>query len=310
MLLDQVAGDQGAEGTGGAGDQDGRVGVEGRPAPRLSVSRRSPPLRRGTSATPSRRASWAVSPRRPQARRRAPVADASLPSLSIRTKRPGCSDWAERTRPQSGRRAGSGDSPQRWPPPRGEDRQAPARRRLRQASSGGARAGQQPCRRRPWPGSPRARRESLEASAGRPRRPAAGSRATRSPKARSPARRPPPSWPGSSAAQRQASPTVPAGLPAPSVSASEIPRLADREPHPQLAWGPAQQRDPAPGEGQPQLGLALRRRGRPRAGPRRAAPGGSRSGRPRRAAPRAATPRRRRPSPLRQAALRPWKAGP
>ena len=82
-------------------------------------------------------------------------------------------------------------------------------------------------------------------------------------------------------------------------SASETaPRLLGRDPHPQLARSRRLQGDPAPGEGQPQLAsLPAPPPARCRAGPRRAAPGGCRSARPPGPAPRAGRPRRRSPRP-------------
>ena len=55
---------------------------------------------RGTSAAPSRRAIWGSVALGASAAGSA-SSEASLPSVSIRAKRPGCSVWAERSRPQT-----------------------------------------------------------------------------------------------------------------------------------------------------------------------------------------------------------------
>ena len=60
MGLGQVAGDEGAEAAGGAGDQDGALGVE-REAARSVWLGSATAARRGTSALPSRRAIWGSS---------------------------------------------------------------------------------------------------------------------------------------------------------------------------------------------------------------------------------------------------------
>ena len=64
------------------------------------------------SAAPARRPRAGRAGARPRspARRPAPAAEAAVPSVSIKAKRPGCSDWAERRRPQSAAAARSGDS--------------------------------------------------------------------------------------------------------------------------------------------------------------------------------------------------------
>src|SRR6188474_2231508 len=75
---------------------------------RDSVRSSAARARRGAKTLPSRRAICGSSARARAAGRAS--AEASLASLSIRHKRPGCSDWAERTRPQAAARAGSGSS--------------------------------------------------------------------------------------------------------------------------------------------------------------------------------------------------------
>ena len=91
-----------------AGDQDGALGVEGRGPRRRPAGR---PRRAAAPGPPSRRASCGS--RRRRERGRAGPRRCLAPSLSIRAKRPGCSEPAERSRPQRGCRDQVGGLPLR-----------------------------------------------------------------------------------------------------------------------------------------------------------------------------------------------------
>ena len=111
VRLDQVAGDEGAEAAGGAGDQDGALGVDRLGASVLLVLGRGRAA--GTSSSPSRRASWGSSRADGQRRLAAPP---RMPRC--RRCRSGRSGRGARTGPSGpGPRraaaAGSGDSPSR-----------------------------------------------------------------------------------------------------------------------------------------------------------------------------------------------------
>ena len=245
--------------------------------------------------------------------------EASLPSLSIRAKRPGCSDAAERTRPQRPRAARSGAS-------LSSVATAPSVRRARREPRLGL--GE------PTPGSRpgRASVAARAASAARSRSVSSrgGLRARSAPR-RSPRRA---GRPRASSSAKQALPPRPGGLQPRSAStgrsgervdrdhrgarrrrrgrARPRPRRAWRDPHPQLPRAVGVQRDAAPGEGQRRLPGALARAAKAtacraassRAGwtPKRPASLGLLLG--------AGRPRRRSPRRRRQAAVRPWKAGP
>ena len=118
-------GRQGAEAAGAAGDQDRALGVErGRLRSALGLGARPGAA---PSAAPSRRASWGSSPPAASAAGSAP-SEASVPSLSIRTKRPGCSDCGRADQaPERARRRGRGLSASAADRALGEQRQAASR---------------------------------------------------------------------------------------------------------------------------------------------------------------------------------------
>ena len=70
---------------------------------------------RGASAAPSRRASWGSSLRARAAARERRAPRPRCRRCRSAAKRPGCSDWAERTRPQTAAAPGRGTPPRWWP---------------------------------------------------------------------------------------------------------------------------------------------------------------------------------------------------
>ncbi len=314
-LLGEVAGDEGAEAAGGAGDQDGALGVEGsRLLLALRLRHGNRPRRQrhalaqgelGLLASLARAAAQRLL-RRPRCRR-----------VSIRAKRPGCSDWAERTRPQTAAGGGvggllgaGGDRAA------GEDRQA----RVGLGLVGEPAPGSPPGRSGRPRGPPR-RVGSSPADSQRKSSTSAGAlvplgegdlASTRARAARSAPGPAPCSCAGSSG--RSAS--------EPTVASGGARAVGERERDLALAPGASRtrsavaplglQRDPAPGEGQPQLRRLLgRRRGAMRV------QGGVEQGRVEAEAlglaapaPRAARPRRRSPRRRARRRCRPWKAGP
>ncbi|WP_254716101.1 hypothetical protein [Actinomadura sp. WMMB 499] len=86
MVFGEVAGEECADGSGAAGDEDGAVGVEGLRSAVPVVGR----VRRGMRVWPLRRAVWGS----------VVVAVGVVVSVSMRVMRSGCSFWALRMRPQ------------------------------------------------------------------------------------------------------------------------------------------------------------------------------------------------------------------